>query len=878
MNSSTTATRNVVYNDGVVRAFAIATIVWGVVGLLLGVLVASQLSFWQMNLGQSWFSFGRLRPLHTNAAIFAFVGNMMFTGVYYSTQRLLRTRLGSDFLSWAHFLGWQLIIVCAAVTLPLGLTQSKEYAELIWPIDVLVALVWVIFAVNFFMTLAKRNERNLYVAIWFYIATVVTIPVLYIVNNLQLPTSFLHSYPVFAGVQDALVQWWYGHNAVAFFLTTPILGIMYYFLPKIVERPVYSYRLSVVHFWSLVFLYIWAGPHHLLNSALPEWAQTLGMVFSLMLWAPSWGGMLNGLLTLRGAWNKLRTDPAVKFLIVGVTFYGMSTFEGPLLSIKSVNGLAHYTDWIIGHVHGGALGWNAGMAAGMLYWIVPKLWGTKLWSTRLADAHFWLSTFGILLYICAMWINGVNQGLFFQALDNEGFLKNTDFVEVLRSGRYLYHMRLVGGGIFFLSYLFMVVNLFKTIRAGAPVRDEVAVPIPVESAPVPAFALLFSAPIVLSGVIIVVMSAFALAGPISSAVVAAIGVLLVVVCALYYRRYQTQRVRWHALLEGKSLLFTVLVLIAILIGGLIELVPSIAKKDYASAVPSPANGAVVAAPSKYHQVPYTPLELEGRDIYVREGCYVCHSQMVRPFRHETLRFGEYSRAESFVYDRPFQWGSKRTGPDLHRLAGRYPNLWHYQHMRDPRSTSPGSLMPSYHWLHESVVDYAQTPGKLSALRTLGVPYEDDTIANARELALAQGQLIADDLRKSGSVEIGADTEIVALIGYLQGSASCTSRRRSRARSRHRHRMPRELPRYLSLRHRLPRRRPREASEMFQDYFKGSPWLTLPMIAMVFFFAVFLFVLVRVALSLRDRARVDELARLPFADEPRSASQQESRHD
>ena len=768
MKPTTTDTRRVEYNDAVVRAFLIASVVFGVVGLLLGVVIAAQLSFWQANLGLEWTTFGRLRPLHTNAAIFAFVGNMMFAGVYHSMQRLLRTRLGSDALSWAHFWGWQLIIAAAAITLPLGLSQGKEYAELIWPIDIAVAVVWVVFAVNFFLTIAKRNEKNMYVAIWFYIATVVTVPVLYIVNNLHIPTSILHSYPVFGGVQDALVQWWYGHNAVAFFLTTPILGIMYYYLPKAVGRPVYSYRLSVVHFWSLVFLYIWAGPHHLLNTSLPEWAQTLGMVFSLMLWAPSWGGMLNGLLTLRGAWDKLRTEPVVKFFVVGVTFYGMSTFEGPLLSIKSVNGLAHYTDWIIGHVHGGTLGWNAGMAAGMFYWLVPRLWNTRLWSTKLADAHFWLSTFGILLYIGAMWVAGVNQGLFFQALDAEGFLKNTDFVEVLRSGQFLYMMRLVGGGAFFASYLLMAWNLWMTIRSGRPAVESVDVPVVHDEKPVPAAALVFSAPILVSVVAIAVAVAFGLAGPIASAVVAAVGVLVVVAAAAYFRRYQQEKVRWHSMLEGKSLVFTVLVLVSILVGGLIELVPTIVKKDYGVVQVSAGKSEMVPVASKYQQVPSSPLEVEGRDIYVREGCYVCHSQMVRPFRHETLRYGEYSRPESYIYDHPFQWGSKRTGPDLHRLAGRYPNLWHFQHMRDPRSTSPGSIMPPYPWLETAKVDYSATGGKLEALRTVGVPYEQPVIDDARELALAQGRAIAEDLRKTGSVDVAPDSELVALIGYLQG--------------------------------------------------------------------------------------------------------------
>ncbi len=767
MNSSPTATRRIEYNDGVVRAFLIASVIFGVVGLLVGVIVATQLAYWQTNLGSQYTTFGRLRPLHTNAVIFAFVGNMMFAGIYHSMQRLLRTRLGSDALSWAHFWGWQLVIAAAAVTLPLGLSQGKEYAELIWPIDLLVAVVWVIFAINFFMTIAKRNEKNMYVAIWFYIATVVTIPILFIVNNLQIPTSILHSYPVFGGVQDALVQWWYGHNAVAFFLTTPILGIMYYYLPKAAERPVYSYRLSVVHFWSLVFLYIWAGPHHLLHSALPEWAQTLGMVFSLMLWAPSWGGMLNGLLTLRGAWSKLRTDPVIKFFVLGVTFYGMSTFEGPLLSIRSVNALGHYTDWIIGHVHGGALGWNAGMAAGLFYWLFPRMWGTKLWSVKLADAHFWISTFGILLYIGAMWVAGINQGLFFEALDAEGFLKNTDFVEVLKSGQFLYVMRMIGGTAFLIGFLLMVVNLYMTVKGGKAVTESIEVPVREETPAVPVLALLFSAPVMLSFAVLAAAAAFALSGPITSAVVAAFSALLLVVCMMYYRRYQQEKVRWHALLEGRTFLFTVLVLIAILIGGLIEIVPTVVNKDYGTVAASAAKPEMVATPSKYLQVPYTPLELEGRDIYIREGCYLCHSQMVRPFRHETLRYGEYSRAESYVYDHPYQWGSKRTGPDLHRLAGRYPNLWHFQHMRDPRSTSPGSIMPVYAWLHEQRVDFTQTSGKLAVMKTLGVPYERLTIDDARELALAQGSLIAADLKKTGDVNIEPDTEIVALIAYLQ---------------------------------------------------------------------------------------------------------------
>ncbi|MEM9235526.1 MAG: cbb3-type cytochrome c oxidase subunit I, partial [Verrucomicrobiota bacterium] len=375
---ATANTASITYDDKTVRQFMIFSIIWGIVGMLVGVICATQLSWWQMNGkfletltfgaiqadGISFLTFGRLRPLHTNAVIFAFVGNMMFAGVYYSTQRLCKCRTASDLLSKIHMWGWQLIILSAAITLPAGLTRGKEYAELIWPINIAVALIWVIFAINFFWTLAKRNEPSLYVALWFYIATIVTVAMLYIVNHLSIPTSLTHSYPIFGGLQDALVQWWYGHNAVAFFLTTPILGIMYYYLPKAANRPVYSYRLSIIHFWSLVFIYIWAGPHHLLNTSLPRWLQMLGMLFSLMLWAPSWGGMLNGLLTLRGAWDKLRTDPVIKFFAAGVTFYGMSTFEGPRLSIKAVNALSPYTDWTIAHVHAGALGWNGFMTFG----------------------------------------------------------------------------------------------------------------------------------------------------------------------------------------------------------------------------------------------------------------------------------------------------------------------------------------------------------------------------------------------------------------------------------------------------------------------------------------------------------------------------------
>ena len=447
--------QQIIFNDGIVRAFLFASIIFGIVGMLVGVLVAAQMAFWQLNFDTSWLSFGRLRPLHTNAVIFAFVGNMLFAGIYYSTQRLLKARMASDLLSQIHFWGWQLIIVAAAITLPLGLTQGKEYAELEWPIDIAIAVIWVVFAINFFWTLKKRHEKHLYVAIWFYIATILTVAVLHIVNNLSLPLHFFKSYSVFSGVQDALVQWWYGHNAVAFFLTTPILGIMYYFMPKAVERPVYSYRLSIIHFWALVFLYIWAGPHHLLYTALPDWAQTLGMIFSVALWAPSCGGMINGLLTLRCAWDKLRTDPVVKFFAAAITFYVMSTFEGPLLSIKSVNAIGHGTDWIIAHVHGGALGWNGFMAAGMFYFLVPRLFDTKLYSKKMADFHFWVGLIGILLYMAAMYANGAMQYLMLTGISPEGTLIYPNFVESVLASHTMYLVRIIGGTLYLLTFILM---------------------------------------------------------------------------------------------------------------------------------------------------------------------------------------------------------------------------------------------------------------------------------------------------------------------------------------------------------------------------------------------------------------------------------------
>ncbi len=687
------------YDNAIVRNFAYATILWGVVGMLVGLVAAFQLIFPALNLGIAETTFGRIRPLHTNAAIFAFVGNGIFMGVYYSLQRLLKARMFSDFLSKFHFWGWQAIILAAAATLPLGITSSHEYAELEWPIDIAIALVWVAFGINMFGTMAKRREPHLYVAIWFYIATWITVTVLHIGNNLEVPVNMWKSYPVFAGVQDALIQWWYGHNAVAFFLTTPYLGLMYYFLPKAANRPVYSYKLSIIHFWALIFIYIWAGPHHLLYTSLPDWAQSLGTVFSVMLIAPSWGGMLNGLLTLRGAWDRVRQDPILKFLVVAVTAYGMSTFEGPMLSIKSVNAISHFTDWTIGHVHVGTLGWNGFLTFGILYWLLPRIFNTKLHSVKLANAHFWIGTLGILFYAIPLYWAGWTQSLMWKEFTPDGFLKYGNFLETVTQILPMYALRAAGGTMYFAGVLVMVYNLVKTVRTGSFVANEGA-----ESLPRP--------------------------------------------------KTVHSDGHWHRWIERRPIQMLIGSAIVILIGGLVEIFPMIMVESNVPKIESVK--------------PYTPLELAGRDLYIREGCVGCHSQMVRPFRSETERYGEYSKSGEFIYDRPFLWGSKRTGPDLHRLGQKYPDSWHYNHMLDPQSMSPGSIMPPYPWLLTRDLNTNSMPKKIEVLRMLGTPYPDGFEDIAVEELEKQAQTVADNLRKDGINQENLEKkEIVALIAYLQ---------------------------------------------------------------------------------------------------------------
>ncbi|MES3017172.1 MAG: cytochrome-c oxidase, cbb3-type subunit I [Bacteroidota bacterium] len=688
------------YDNKIVRNFGIATVLWGIVGMTVGLLIAFQLFKPEANMGNQYTTFGRIRPLHTNAVIFAFVGNGIFMGVYYSLQRLLKARMFSDALSKIHFWGWQLIIVAAAITLPLGLTTSHEYAELEWPIDIAITVIWVVFGINMFGTIIKRRERHMYVAIWFYIATFVTVAVLHIVNSFQLPISAFKSYYIYAGVQDALVQWWYGHNAVAFFLTTPYLGMMYYFLPKMANRPVYSYKLSILHFWSLIFIYIWAGPHHLLYSSLPGWAQSLGVAFSIMLIAPSWGGMINGLLTLRGAWDKVRDDAVLKFMVVGITSYGMATFEGPMLSLKQVNAIAHFTDWIVAHVHVGALGWNGFLTFAILYWLVPRLYQTEIFSKKLIGFHFWIGTLGILFYAIPMYLAGFAQGLMLKEFTPEGLLKYPAFLQTTIEIIPMYIFRAVGGLMYLIGVIVMTYNLVKTMKKGILLANEPAEAVSLSPVFIP----------------------------------------------------QHGEKTWHRSLERRPMAFMVLSVIVILIGGMVEMMPTFI---ISSNVPTIAS-----------VKPYSPLELQGRDIYLREGCVNCHSQMVRPFRSETERYGDYSKAGEFVYDHPFLWGSKRTGPDLHRVGGKYSDAWHFNHMLDPTTMSPGSIMPPYPWLIDQALDTTTTVKKINAMRTLGVPYAENYEKIANNDLDTQARTISENLLKD-NIKVKEDREIIALIAYLQ---------------------------------------------------------------------------------------------------------------
>lgn len=692
------------YDNQIVRLFILATLVWGIVGVLVGVIVALQLAFPVFNFGLEFTTFGRMRPLHTNAIIFAFVGNAIFAGVYYSMQKLLKTRMFNDVLSKTHFWGWQLIIVLAALSFVFGITTGKEYAELEWPIDILITLIWVAFGANMIGTIIVRRVQHIYAAIWWYLATFLGVAILHVVNSFELPISLTKSYSIYAGAQDAVVQWWYGHNAVAFFLTTPFLGLMYYYLPKAANRPIYSYKLSIIHFWSLIFLYMWAGPHHLLYQALPEWAQALGVTFSVMLIAPSWGGMINGLLTLRGAWDRVRDSAALKFLVMAVTAYGMSTFEGPMMSLKSVNQITHFTDWTIAHTHIGAMGWNGGIVFGMLYWLVPMLFRTKLFSEKLANTHFWLSTLSILMYAIPLYWSAVTQWLMLREYTDDGFLAYPNFLETLTQILPMYTIRIIAGVLFMAGFILMMYNLFKTMAVGSFETNEAA------EAPA----------LVLEGA----------------------------------RNPEKETV--HRWLERKGVRFSIIAFIALAIGGAVEIIPMIFIKSNVPTIDSVK--------------PYTPLELAGRDIYIKDGCYTCHSQMVRPFRWETDRYGEYSKIGEFVYDHPFQWGSRRTGPDLARAGyvggPMYKNAaWHYNHFMDPQKMNEQSIMPKYPWLAKKDIDIEIIPAKIRAMQTLGVPYPEGYDQKAVEDLMLQAQTIAEDLKASG-IEIAPTKQMIAMIAYM----------------------------------------------------------------------------------------------------------------
>ena len=735
------------YDNNIVRAFLYATIVFGLVGFLVGLTAALMLFYPELpefffgtddetitslrsgNLqglinSHGALGFGRIRMLHTSAVIFAFVCNGFFAGAYYSMQRLLKTRMYSDTLSWIHFWGWQLMIVAVVITFLMGINTSKEYAEHEWPIDILITVIWVIFGINMFGTIIKRRVRHLYVAIWFYLGTWVAIAMLHIFNNLEVPLSFTgwKSYSAYAGVKDALVQWWYGHNAVAFVLTTPVLGLMYYFLPKAADRPIFSYKLSIIHFWSLIFVYIWAGPHHLQYTAIPGWAQALATGFSIMLIAPSWGGMLNGLLTLRGAWDKVRENPILKFFVVAITCYGMATFEGPILATKTLNKIGHYTDWVIGHVHIGALGWNGFMTFGMIYYLLPIMWRTKLWSVKLANWHFWLGTLGIIFYAVPLYIAGFTQGLMWKQFNPDGTLLYKNWLDTVTAIIPYYEMRFVGGLLYISGAILMCVNAVATVRSGSFQKN-----VPAEA---PALAKISN------------------------------------------QRKEGEGL--HLWIERMPTVLTVLSFVAVAIGGFVEIVPTLLIKE---------NVPTIAAVK-----PYSPLELEGRDLYIREGCNSCHTQMIRPFRDEVVRFngknGQYSKAGEFVYDRPFLWGSKRTGPDLHREGGKNPSSWHYKHMLNPRVTSAGSIMPRYPWLIARDLDRSQMVAKVELMKnTFDVPYTQAQVDSADVWADNQAAAIvkdifaeAADVKKAYADKKEADganfvplekKEIIALIAYLQ---------------------------------------------------------------------------------------------------------------
>lgn len=758
------------YSDRIARRFLVASLVWGGLAMCVGLLLGLELVLWQANLTPA-LSFGRLRPVHTGAMVFAFVGNMVFAGVYYSSQRLLRVRLVSERLAEVHFWGWQAAIAGMVATVPLGMTRGLEYGEMEWPLELLLVLLWAAFAVQLFRMVAGRRVRRLAVSVWFYLAAVIAVGGLFVLGNLAVPASLGKSYALFGGAAGALVEWMYGHGAIEFLLTAPVVGILYFLLPRVSGRPIYSHRLAVVHFWGLVFLAVWVGPAHLLDTAMPDWIQTLGMVFGVMLWAASLAGVINGLMTVRGAGGDApadQRDPALPFVIGALVFYALATLEGPLLGVKSVSGLAHYTDWVIGHAHAAGMGWNGLMVAALGYWLWPRLHGVKLHSRAAAGAHLYLALVGIGLYVAAMWIAGVTQGLMWQAGRDGGGLAYS-FIETLAAHRIQYWARLVGGGLYLAGFVVMGWNLWRTARAGALVEEAIgdadggggggggsgssggdggeAADNRDRRA-----RLLTGMPVVVTALALALCVGAAFVNPLAALGLLFVMLVLVVGGVAVAAAGPAQgRARWHDRLERRALPFIALIALCVLVGSSAELLPALASGGDENA----------------QVVPLSALELAGRDVYLEEGCVGCHSQMIRPFLWEVARYGSVSRPADSSLDHPFLWGSRRIGPDLARIGGKYPDLWHYQHLMDPRAVSPGSTMPPYAHLRDSKVDLGSLGARMQALAAAGVPYDGMEIESAADDALAEAQDITGELLATGKVRVAPDSKMVALIAYLQ---------------------------------------------------------------------------------------------------------------
>ena len=718
------------YNESIVRLFSLATFFWGVIVALVGLVVALLLVMPELAISK-FVSFGRLRPLLTNLAIYGFAGNAIFAGVYYSTQRLCKSRMYSDMLGYLHFFGWQLINVAAVVTLPLGITQTKPYAELEWPIDIAIGAVWMgFFGVNFLMTLQQRRERILYVSLWFYIASIVGFAILHVVGNLVVPVSLFKSVPVFAGIQDALLHAWYSHGVVAYFLTMPFMGLMYYFLPKVADRPVFSYKLCVVHFWSFAFISIWAGPYQLNYSSVATWVSSLGLVFSLMLLMPSWAGVVNGLSTLRGAWNKVGLEPALKFFVAGLVFYGIAVFERSLLSTKTFSAASQYTDWADASIQLGALGWIGFMAFGMLYWLLPKVFQTKLSSPNLASLHFWIATAGILIYIVSAHVAGITQSSMWHGFNADGYLVHTDFIETVTSVQSMRWLSLAGGLLYAVGIVMLVFNFFNTWKS-RPSQYEVS------SVEAPPLSKDFSEESIAKSRIDGVLN-------------------------IGHKLDVWQQAIWHRAWERRPMRFAIWTTIAIVVSSVFLLLPTFLIQ---------AN-----VPTIETVQPYTPLELAGRDIYIAEGCASCHSQQIRPLLADTERYGSYSEAGEFVFDRPNLWGSRRIGPDLSREGGKRTGLWHLEHFSNPSAKTQGSVMPSFAHLSTAQLDYRSMQQRLSIAGQFGTPYDQD-LGPVDELAKVQARRIAWELAQLGGPmtvesangeELRVDeTQMVALIAYIQ---------------------------------------------------------------------------------------------------------------